>query len=256
MKSTILVSLTIALLVSCSGPTEPREAAETPPPEPALFEVDPSTAASITGKAAFRGTKPVRKPINMAGEEADCLKAHDSPPLDEEVIVNDNGTLRNVFVYVKTGLEGKEFAPVEGAVQIDQRGCVFRPHVFGIRTGQTLEVINSDPFSHNIHPVPKNNREWNQQQAPGSGNLERTFPRPEVMIPIKCNIHSWMRAYAGVVDHPYFAVSGEDGAFELNNLPPGNYTIEAWHEKYGIQQQQLTLAASQAGAVEFTFPAD
>ncbi|MCP5115207.1 MAG: hypothetical protein GY953_30615, partial [bacterium] len=125
-------------------------------------------------------------------------------------------------------------------------------HVFGIRTGQTLEVINSDPFSHNIHPLPKNNREWNQQQAPGSGNLEREFARAEVMIPIKCNIHSWMRAYAGVVEHPYFAVTGDNGSFELTNLPPGEYEIEAWHEQYGAQQQQVTLTASQAATLEFS----
>jgi plastocyanin len=169
------------------------------------------------------------------------------------VVVNSNGTLANVFVYVKAGLEGKTFEAPTGPVTLDQKGCIYRPHVIGIRAGQTLSVANSDPTTHNVHPMPKANREWNTSQPPKAANLERTFPRPETMIPVKCNVHPWMKSWLGVMDHPYFAVTGNQGTFELKGLPPGDYTVEAWHEKYGTSEQKVTLAASANQTVEFTF---
>ncbi len=126
--------------------------------------------------------------------------------------------------------------------------------MIGIRAGQELEVKNSDGVSHNIHPMPANNREWNQQQSPGTPDLEHKFPRMDVMIPVKCNVHSWMRAYIGVVDHPYFAVTGADGAFHWNNVPPGDYTLAVWHEKLGELKQTVHLAPHEAAAVNFTYP--
>jgi len=245
-------SILLAVLAAgCSGPSESKKA-ETPA-QPAFFQPDPASAASITGKVSFAGKKPARKPINMASEEAECLRLHKSKPMEEDVVVNDNGTLANVFVYVKAGLEGKQFAPPESKVRIDQAGCTFVPRVFGIRSGQALEVVNSDPVSHNIHPMPKNNREWNQQQAPGAEPLEREFARAEVMIPVKCNIHSWMKSWIGVTEHPYYAVTGPEGAFELLNLPPGAYTVEAWHEVLGAQELKVKLAPSASAAIEFSF---
>jgi hypothetical protein len=235
-----------------SGPKEgaaPVEKAAAP----AVFQVDPATAATITGKVMFSGKKPARKPIAM-NEEAACRRLHSSPVLEEETVVNANGTLANVFVYVKAGLEGKTFPAPKDPVVIQQHGCMFRPRIIGIRTGQTLVVKNADPVSHNIHPMPKNNMEWNQQQAPQAGDLEREFARPEIMIPVKCNIHSWMKAYIGVVEHPYLAATGEEGSFELKKLPPGDYTLAAWHEKYGEQERQVKLAAAGSQTVEFSFP--
>lgn len=161
-----------------------------------------------------------------------------------------------MFVYVKTGLERKTFETPKEAIQIDQRGCSYKPHVIGIQVGQTLDVLNSDPVSHNIHPLPKENRDWNRQQAPEAGKLERQFTRPEIMIPVKCNVHNWMRAYISVVAHPYFAVTGDQGTFELKGLPPGDYTIEAWQEKYGVQEQKITLAPSASQTIEFSFKGD
>jgi hypothetical protein len=243
------------VLTGCSGsgPAEPAaKKADAPGAAPAYFQVDAATAGVISGKIAYAGPKAVRKRIQM-NEEAACVRMHKGGLLDEEVIVNANGTLANVFVYIQGGLEGKTFAPATEPATIDQKGCRFEPHVMGMRTGQTLKVLNSDPVSHNIHPMPQANREWNQGQAPGAAPLEREFARAEIMIPVKCNVHSWMRSYIGVVEHPYFAVTNEEGVFELKNVPPGEYTVETWHEKLGKQQAKVTLAASAKQSVDLTY---
>jgi plastocyanin len=136
---------------------------------------------------------------------------------------------------------------------IDQNGCWFQPRVLGIQTGQTLQVTNSDPVTHNIHPLAQINREWNHSQGQGDAPLARRFIKPEVMIRVKCNIHSWMHAFIGVVEHPYFAVSGSNGAFEIPNLPPGDYVVEAWQEKLGTQEQKITITPSGKILANFTF---
>ena len=135
---------------------------------------------------------------------------------------------------------------------LEQRGCQFIPRVLAIRTGQVLAVKNSDPVSHNVHPMPKNNRDWNQQQPPKAEDLKRKFGFAEVMIPVKCNVHSWMRSYIGVLDHPYFAVTDKDGGFSLKGLPPGKYTVAAWHEKLGEQTSEVTVAKGETGT-DFNF---
>jgi len=242
-----------ALLSSCAPANQSETKAPAAAPAPVeYFRVDPATAGRITGKVNFTGARPARKAIRMDSEE-DCRKMHTAAPLDEQVVVNPNKTLANVFVYVKTGLEGKKFPPVETPVKFDQKGCMFVPHVIAVRTGQTVTITNSDSVSHNVHPLPRVNREWNQAQQPGAAPLERKFAAAEVGMPIKCNVHAWMRAYVNVVEHPYFAVTGADGAYELPNLPPGEYTLAAWHERYPAQEQKVTLAASGSAAVEFTF---
>ena len=211
-------------------------------------------AGSLVGKITYEGPKPAKTAINMTSD-ADCEKLHAGHPVyDESVVVGPAHGLANVFVYVKSGLEGKRFEPPEQSVVLDQHGCMYVPRVIGIRAAQTMDVRNSDPVSHNIHPVPENNREWNQQQSPQAPDLQHRFPRPEIMIPVKCNVHRWMHAYIGVMDHPYFAVTGSDGAFELKNLPPGDYTIAVWHEKFGEKTAPVHVAATQAAAVSFTYP--
>ena len=248
----VTTAAVLALAAACGGGGETGKKAEAP--AAAVTKVDPATAATVTGKANFSGTAP--KPVRLVMDaEPDCRGLHSAPVTSEEVVVNSNGTLANVFVYVKGGLEGKTFEPASGNALLDQKGCIYAPHVIGVRAGQTISIKNSDPTTHNVHPMPTTNREFNQSQPPKGADLERAFPRPEIMVPVKCNVHPWMRSYIGVVDHPFFAVTGADGSFSIKGLPPGDYVIEAWHEKYGTQEQKVTLAASASQAVEFAFKA-
>jgi plastocyanin len=186
--------------------------------------------------------------------DASCEKAHAGHPLyDESIVVAKNGGLANAFVYIQKGMEDRHFEPAQGSVLLDQTGCTYEPRVLGLRAGQMLDVKNSDAVSHNVHFKPTNNYDWNQQQSPGAPDLEHKFPRADVMIPVKCNVHSWMHAYIGVVDHPYFAVTAQDGSFELKNVPPGDYTLAVWQEKLGEQKQEVHLAPSGTAAVHFTY---
>ena len=243
----------VILVTGCSNAPQPPQKKVETPKAVEVFHVDPATAAAVKGKIVFRGAKPAKTVIHM-DTEAGCAKMHAGQPVyDESLFIGKDGALANAFVYIQTGLEGKVFETPAEKVTLDQKGCGYSPHVFGIRAGQTLAVKNSDPVSHNIHPLPKENREWSQQQGPETPDLERKFARPEVMIPIKCDVHKWMRAYAGVVTHPYFAVTGADGAFELHNVPPGDYTIAVWHEKLGERTAQAHVAASGVAAVSFTY---
>jgi plastocyanin len=235
------------LMIGCERP-KPAPVVETP----VYFKVDPSTAGGVTGKILFSGKAAPGKTIDM-DEDPQCKKLHEGAVVDRPVAVNKNGTLANVFVYIKGGLEGKKFAPPATAAVMDQKGCWFVPRVLGVQTGQQLDVTNSDPVTHNIHPRAHVNREWNQSQAQGSAPLERKFTLPEIMIRVKCNIHGWMHAFIGVVDHPYFAVTGTDGSFELKNIPPGEYTIEAWQEELGAAVQRVTVAPAGKTDITFTF---
>ncbi len=242
-----------ALLAGCSSAPKPEAPkADARPAAPVYFKVDSATAGTVTGKISFTGRKPAKKKIDVS-EDPQCAKMHAGGLYDEAVVVNPNGTLSNVFVYIKQGLEGKTFEPPTEPVTIDQSGCWFRPRVIGIQTGQPLNVTNSDPVTHNIHPLAEINRAWNQSQEPGSEPLKRRFKEREVMIRVKCNIHSWMRAWIGAVEHPYFAVTGADGTFELKNVPPGDYMIEVWHEQYGKQEQKVTVKPSGREELAFTF---
>jgi len=249
-----LLSLAAAMLISCSGSdrkqAEPSAKAEKA--APVYFKVDPSTAGVIQGSIACQGKKPARMPVDMSSDPA-CVEAHHGKAFDESVGVNPNGTLSNVFVYIKSGLEDKTFEPPATPVTIDQKGCWFHPRVIGIQVGQVYHVTNSDPVTHNIHPLAQTNREWNHSQGPGDPELTRKFTKAEVMVPVKCNIHSWMHAYIGVLPHPYFAVSNAEGSFKLENLPPGDYVVAAWHEKYGTAEQRITLSKSGTSEVKFTF---
>jgi plastocyanin len=243
-----------ALVAGCSqAPKEPPAKTEkAPAPAPVYFKVDPATAGTVTGKISFKGKKPPRRKIDIS-EDPMCAKMHPTGLYDESVVANPNGTLANVFVYIKQGLEGKTFQPPAEPVTIDQKGCWFTPRVLGIQTGQLLNVTNSDPVTHNIHPLAQVNRAWNQSQDPGAEPLKRRFKEREVMIRVKCNIHSWMRAWIGAVEHPYFAVTGADGSFEIRNVPPGDYTLEVWQEQYGTQEQKVTVKPSGKEDVAFTF---
>jgi plastocyanin len=183
-----------------------------------------------------------------------CAKQHSSSIISEDVVVGNGGSLANVVVFVSDGLGDRSFDVPADAAVVEQKGCVYKPHVLALRANQKLKIVNSDNTLHNIHPVPANNREWNKAEPPGS-TLEETFPREEIGIPVKCNVHPWMRSYIAVFKHPFFAVTGKDGSFDLSNLPPGEYTVKAWHEKLGIMTQRITVTPGEAKKIDFLFKA-
>jgi plastocyanin len=239
----------VFLLAACSQAPSTTTKEEKAPP--VYFKPDPASAGRIAGKVTLAGRKPARRRITVDDDE--CNKTRNAPLFAEDVVVGDHGGLANVLVHVKAGLNGKTFEPPASAVRFDQKGCSFQPHVIALRTGQHLEITNSDQVTHNIHPMPRENREWNQGQPSGSEPIQREFRKSETGIPVKCNVHAWMRSYIHVIDHPYFAVSAPDGSFELTNLPPGEYTLEAWHEKLGQQTATVTVKAAGAAAADFSF---
>lgn len=209
-------------------------------------------AGDVTGKVAFDGAAPKMARLNMNADPV-CMKAHKDPVFSEEVVVNKNGTLKNVLVYVKDGL-GKKFDAPATKVEFDQEGCKYSPHVLGIQTGQELIVKNSDPTLHNVHSLSKDNPQFNVAQPKKGMTLSRKFDKPET-FKVKCEVHTWMNAWMAVFSHPYFAVTGDDGSFSLKKLPPGEYTLEAWHEKYGTQTMKVTVAASGSATADFKFAA-
>ncbi len=241
-------------LVSC-GKKETTETAPTAPAAPAATPIDMATAGSVSGTVKLDGAAPKPKKINMAAEPACAAEHAASPAVDQEVVTGEGGALANVIVYVKEGLGNRAFDTPKTAVAIDQKGCMYSPHVVAMVAGQTLNVTNSDKTTHNIHPVPKNNREWNKSQPPGAAPLEESFAREEISIPVKCNVHPWMKSYIAVFKHPYFQVTGANGSFNLKNLPPGTYTLEAWHEKYGTSTQTVTIGAKESKTASFVFKA-
>lgn len=210
----------------------------------------PAGTAVISGTVHFEGTPPERQPLDV---DRECMENREDPPLSETVVVNENGTLKWVFVHVTGGLGDRTFPVPEEPVVLDQEGCMYQPHVFGVQAGQPIEIRNSDPFQHNIHALPETNRPFNFSQPVQGMTQERVFRAPEVPVQIKCDVHGWMQAWAGVVEHPYHNTTGDDGAFTLENLPAGEYEIEAWHEQYGTQTQTVTVEEDGSATVDFTF---
>jgi plastocyanin len=212
----------------------------------------PAHAAAVKGKVVFEGTPPVMDKIKMDADPQCALK-HPDGHASEEVIVNTNGTLKNVFVYVKEGLTGKFEAP-KTPVVFDQQGCRYEPRIFGVQAGQPIQILNSDPTLHNVHALPAKSPQFNLGMPIQGMKLTKTFTSPEVMVKIKCEVHPWMVAYAGVLDHPFYSVSNAEGQVELKDLAPGTYVLEAWHEKYGAQTQSVTIGgADETQEIAFTF---
>jgi len=208
---------------------------------------------TITGKVSYEGPAPELKKIDMSGD-ANCAAAAGDKTADD-VVVTD-GKLANVFVYLKGGVTDKNtFETPSEPVVLDQQGCRYHPRVFGIQTNQTFKVINSDKTTHNIHPSPKTNPEWNKMQAQGAPAIEEKFKRPETLIPVKCNQHPWMKANIGVLSHPFFAVTAKDGTYTIKDVPPGNYTLVFWHEVKGEQSQQVTVGNKETKTQDITYKA-
>jgi hypothetical protein len=206
---------------------------------------------SISGKVTFEGTPAKQHIINMS-QEPSCAKQYSIPVTTESVVTGPNNALENVVVYVSAGTPD-EPAPEQPAI-LTQKGCRYSPHVTVVQVNQELEIVNDDQTFHNIHPLPKNNREWNKSQPPGAPPVEEKYARPE-FIPVKCNIHPWMNGTLAVLRNSHYAVTGSQGEFKLPALPPGNYTISAWHESYGEQTQEITITGSEIKTVNFVFKA-
>jgi plastocyanin len=243
---------TAALVLACGGNDEAPSTNEGTQAA-AGQQSGPRGNASVTGSVSFAGTAPANPTIDMS-EEAQCKAKHAGTITDPQVVVR-NGKVGNVFVYVKSGLPaGASYSAPAEPVTIDQDGCVYKPRVFGAMVGQTIDIKNSDPILHNIKAVPKENRPFNISQ-PRPMTTKRSFNRREVMVPLECNVHSWMQAYVGVLDHPFFATTGEDGTFRITGLPAGTYEIEAWHEKLGSKTMSVTVGDGETKTADFSYTA-
>ena len=228
-----------------------KESSEPPEPEPTAI-VDTATAGSITGTVKFEGQPPAFRPIDMSAE-ATCVQANPTPVIPPIVVLGPNNAIANVVIYVKSGLGSYHFDTTTEHAVLDQKGCMYVPRVLAMMVNQPLDIKNTDPTTHNVHPMPRVNYAWNRSLDAGEQPYATTFTQPELAIPIACNIHPWMRAYLFVFAHPYFAVTPKTGEFELKNVPPGTYTIEAWHERLGTQDVSVTIGAKESKSISFTF---
>ena len=210
------------------------------------------SGGTISGKITYEGTPAKQKPIDMS-KEPSCAKQYPTPQTTETVVTGPGNTLENVVVYISAGAPDESSAPSK-AVTFDQKGCRYIPHVLAFQVNQPLEIVNNDQTSHNIHPLAKVNREWNKSQPPGTPPLNEKFDKPE-FIPVKCNVHPWMHGTFAVLKTSHYSVSANGGDFSLPNLPPGKYTVTAWHESYGEQTQEVTVAGSETKTVNFSFKA-
>jgi plastocyanin len=219
---------------------------------PINSEAQTAGSSAISGRVFFKGNAPAPKPIRMSEDPA-CAQEGGAQAYSEEFALNRDGTLANVFVYVKEGLGQRRYAIPTESVVLNQRHCRYAPHVFGIQVGQTLKILNSDPTFHNVHAAAGKNQPFNLGMSKVEKVKTRTFDRAEVMIPIRCNVHPWMSAYAGVVDHPFYCVTDSTGSYKLKGLPAGQYQIAAWHELFGGLMQNVQLAEAEIKTIDFTF---
>jgi len=220
---------------------------------PAAGLAGPPADGAVSGKVTLLGTPPKFKPLDLS-KEPDCVKMHAANPLfPDNVVTGPGNSLRNVVVYISAGATDNAPAP-SSAVTFDQQGCHYTTHVLAFRVGQEVKISNSDPISHNIHPIAKVNREWNKIQPPGTPAFSYAYDHEE-FIPIKCNIHPWMQGYFVVLRTSHFAVTSDDGRFALPDLAPGHYTVTAWHELYGTQSKEITVGAGETLSLNFNFTA-
>ncbi len=243
----LLVLLALAP-TGCSKSRPGGQESATPAQSVPAVTVDPNTAGSISGVISFAGPQPKTVTLDMSQDPSCPAKRQPS----EGFVFND-GKLANVFVYVKEGLPPGRFPVPSEPVVLDQKGCRYIPHMLGMMAGQPLKILNTDTADHNVHNMPQKNPQWNESQMSGDPPVLKPFPNPEMMVPLQCNQHPWMRAYVNVMPHPYFAVSASDGKFTIPNLPPGSYTLAAVHEKFGEQTMKVRVDAKGAAKADFTF---
>jgi plastocyanin len=215
------------------------------------FPLVAQAAGSISGTIKMDGAPPQRQAIKMSADPQ-CEAANAGGRLGDVFLVKD-GKVQNVFVYIKEGLGDQKFDTPTTPAHMDQVGCMYTPRVVGVMVGQEIEIKNSDGTLHNVHALPSASKPFNNAMPMKGMTIKRKFTAPEIMVRMKCDVHPWMAAYIGVLSHPFFAVSGADGSFTIANVPPGSYTIEAWHEKMGAQTASVTVADGAAATADFTF---
>jgi plastocyanin len=259
-----LVLISILFLAVACGQSEPKVDEEPARPETGSGATDvaepdqPAAAAgdvggaTITGRIVYEGKVPTMKEIKMDADPS-CAIKHTEPVRAQDLVLGEGQTMANVFVHVKSGLPGKEYPVPKDPVVMDQNGCTYTPHVFGIRAGQTLKILNSDGTLHNVHAVPNVNRAFNLAMPKTKTEATAVFEKPEFMFPIKCDVHPWMGAYCAVMSHPYFDTTEEDGTFTIKGLDAGTYEIEAWHERLGTKSQTITVTAEETRTADFSF---
>ncbi len=246
-------SLIVFLFIVAAGADGAFARNSAPGASGATAKPDEGSGASVVGRVKFQGQLPQPARVSMAADPS-CAKLHPAPAVGQDYVAGSDNSLGNVVVFISDGLQNRTFDVPTQEVTFEQKGCIYEPHVVAVRANQKLKMVNSDNTTHNIHPLPANNREWNKAEPAGT-TMEESFPREEIAIPVKCNVHPWMKSYIAVFKHPYFAVTGKDGSFQLPHLPPGEYTVEAWHEKLGTMTQKITVAAGENKTVDFTFKA-
>ena len=212
----------------------------------------PAFGASITGTIVYEGKVPKMKAIKMDADPS-CAMKHTEPARMEILVLGAGQTMANVFVHLTKGVPNKEYPVPKEPVVMDQKGCTYTPHVFGIRAGQTLKVLNSDGTLHNVHAMPKKNRVFNLAMPKSKTTATNVFKKAEFMFPIKCDVHPWMGAYCAVMSHPYFDTTAKNGKFTIKGLAAGTYEIEAWHERLGTRKQSITVTADETKTVDFSF---
>jgi len=239
----LVVTGFLTLAVVSSGQDAGISTAKTP-------YVRTGSEVTLSGTIFLRGKRPRPRIIDMS---ADPVCEEVSSDFQTEDVVGHRNSLANVVVFVKSETLDKYLfdKPTSPAV-IQHQGCRYVPHVLGLRTGQELMIRNSDPATHNTHPNPKKNDEWNQSQPPGAAPIIKSFNQSEI-FPLKDNQHPWERAYIAVFNHPFFAVSDEFGNYRIENLPAGRYTVTAWHERFGESAVEITLVPGEARDVSFEF---
>ncbi len=244
----LLGAIAAAVLLSCSD-----SGSAPPTPRGPVTPVDLSTAGSIRVQVTYSGPVPPPKVINMNGTPA-CAAMHPNPVFDQSLVVTD-GRLADAVVYIKSGFGARLFAPSTEAVVIDQKGCLYVPHVAAAMVGQPLQFRNSDPEAHNVHGRPQEVEAWNFIMSRPNSTRDVTFARPEVGIPVSCDVHPWMRAYVSILDNPYFAVTPRDGTVTLRPVPPGDYVVAVWHESLGTLVKPVALPARETANVQFAYQA-
>jgi plastocyanin len=238
----------LALALAACGETADAPAASAP-----AAPIDPATVGTLTGQVLLEGTPPPAEVIRLDGDPKCVSLAQGEEYRTEDIVLGDGNSLRNAFVYVKDGLPPRLYPVPSAPVVLDQEKCRYVPRVLGVQVGQQLTIRNSDPLMHNVRAEGVVNQPFDLSTPIQKMEVSRTFATREVMVPFKCNIHSWMNAYVGVLEHPFFAVSDASGRFSIPNLPPGTYTVEVWHEKLGTRTQQVTVAARQTQNATFTY---